>query len=311
MAAAKAGSGRSRRAPSRPGWSRCHLSFRPPLAWECQLDFHRARLIDGVEEMAGRRYRRVLEVDDRPVALEVWRGGPRHLVLAVQPGTPHLLAAVAARVRRAFDLDAEPARIDAHLADDPLLAPLVAQRPGLRVSGSLDPFEQGVRAILGQQVSVVAARRLAARLVERWGRPVRFPDLPGLRAAFPAATALVDADVASLGMPRARARAVNDFAAAVVADGTLLEAAPDLEQSLARLRALRGLGDWSAHYIALRALREPDAFPAGDVALLRALPGADGLRLTVPALNARAERWRPFRAYAAQHLWSHDAGAPG
>ena len=165
------------------------------------------------------------------------------------------------------------------------------------------PFEQAVRAVLGQQISVRAARNLASRLVERWGDTVQFGEVEELRFAFPTPAQLAHADIAALGMPRHRAAALTTLARAVEADPDFLEAGPNLDNVLQRLKALPGFGDWTANYIAMRALREPDAFPAGDVALQRALTHDDGTRPTAAQLLSRAEPWRPWRAYAAQYLW--------
>lgn len=286
--------------------SAARLSFEPPLDWAFFLAFHRARALPGVEAVEGESYRRVVRVGDYLGRMSLARVAVNALELRLAPADDGALAALLPRVRRAFDLDVNLAPIAAHLGQDAALAPLVAARPGLRVAGSVDGFEQAVRAVLGQQISVRAARDLGGRLAARWGTPLAADD-DELRYAFPTPAMLADADVASLGMPGARGRAVASLAAAVAATPTLLERGPTLEASLAKLLALRGLGPWTAHYIAMRVLREPDAFPASDIGLLRALPEADGRRPTPRALEARAQAWRPWRAYAAQHLWAKDA----
>jgi len=284
------------------------LPYRAPFDWPFFLEFHRARAIDGVERIDGEHYVRVLVVAGEPALLRLGPGAGEALRAEVRGAPAGALPTLTRRLRAAFDLDAEPAVIARHLGRDARLAPLLRARPGLRVAGCVDPFEQGVRAILGQQISVRAAIGLCSRLCERWGRPVAFAGEPSLARAFPAPAVLREADVASLGMPRARGRAVADFAAAVAADATVLERAATLDESLARLLALRGIGAWSAHYIAMRAMREPDAFPASDVGLLRALGTADGQRPSAREADALAAAWRPWRAYAAQHLWAADAG---
>jgi AraC family transcriptional regulator of adaptative response / DNA-3-methyladenine glycosylase II len=221
------------------------------------------------------------------------------------------LPVIIARLRRVFDLGADPETIGAHLAEDPALAPLVAARPGLRVPGAWDGFELAVRAVLGQQITVSAAVGLAGKLVAAYGTPLNVDAEPGvpLTHVFPRPERLADVDLASLGMPRARARALSSIAAAVVADPQIFGTTRTLDDAIAQLRALDGIGEWTAHYIAMRAMREPDAFPAADVALLRALADADGHRPTPRDLLARAEHWRPWRAYAAQHLWAAAAAA--
>jgi AraC family transcriptional regulator of adaptative response / DNA-3-methyladenine glycosylase II len=175
------------------------------------------------------------------------------------------------------------------------------------VPGAWDGFELAVRAILGQQITVAAATLLAGRIVRAWGEPLP-PALagvvPGLTHVFPAPERIAAADLAVLPMPRARSSALETLAAAAAADPTLFEGRGDLAQAIARLKTLPGIGEWTAQYIAMRQLREPDAFPVGDIGLLRAMADADGRRPTIQALQARAQAWRPWRAYAALHLWT-------
>jgi len=213
------------------------------------------------------------------------------------------LPTIIARLRRVFDLAADPAPISAHLAQDPALSSLVRARPGLRVPGAWDGFELAIRAVLGQQVTVAAAVKLAGRLVAAYGQRLPLPDA-GLTHAFPTAAALANADLASLGMPRSRAAALSAVAAVVEGDGHFFDATSDLDDAVRRLRAIRGVGEWTAQYIALRHLREPDAFPAADIALMRAIAVQDGRAHSSTQLLERAQRWRPWRAYAAQHLWA-------
>jgi AraC family transcriptional regulator of adaptative response / DNA-3-methyladenine glycosylase II len=195
--------------------------------------------------------------------------------------------------------------IGAHLAQDALLAPLVAARPGLRVPGAFGGFELGVRAVLGQQVSVAAGRQLGERLVRLCGTPVLLG--PALTRVFPTAKQVINADLSQLGTPRARAQALLSLAQAALADPLLFAPGTTLEHTVARLCAVRGIGTWTAHYIALRAAREPDAFPASDRGLLRGMAQCQGQDVDAGALERHAERWRPWRAYAAQHLWAADA----
>ena len=218
------------------------------------------------------------------------------------------LPAIVARIRRVFDLGADVAAIGAHLAQDPLLAPLVAARPGLRTPGGWDGFELAVRAVLGQQVSVTAARRLAGQLAGLCGAPLpraQSGDGP-LTVVFPSAAQLASADLAPLGLPSARRRTLFALAQAALDDPLLFDPLDTIEETVARLCAIRGVGEWTANYIALRAAREPDAFPSSDVGLLRSIAKHHGRPLSAADLGARAERWRPWRAYAAQHLWTAD-----
>ena len=210
---------------------------------------------------------------------------------------------VIARLRRVFDLAADPVAIGEHLAKDSFLAPLIEKRPGLRVPGGWDGFELSMRAVLGQQVSVAAARRLAARLVDRYGAPLS-SKAHGLTRCFPGPRALIGADLTTLGLPKSRAATLSAVAAAALANPELFAAHCDLQEAVARLRQIPGVGEWTAQYIALRQLREPDAFPASDLGLLRALADERGQRPKAREVLARAEQWRPFRAYAAQHLWA-------
>jgi AraC family transcriptional regulator of adaptative response / DNA-3-methyladenine glycosylase II len=216
------------------------------------------------------------------------------------------LPAIIARVRRVFDLAADPDMIGEHLALDPVLAPLVSARPGLRVPGAWDGFELAVRAIFGQQITVPAATRLLGRLVEAHGAPLSAMtgDVEGLSHLFPSPAGLARVDLTLLGMPNARAMAVNSLAQALSADPAIFSRGASLEETIAKLRSLPGIGDWTAQYIAMRELREPDAFPAADIGLMRAMTAADGRRPSPAQLLSRAERWRPWRAYAALHLWA-------
>ena len=220
------------------------------------------------------------------------------------------LPAVIARVRRVFDLSADPSLIGAHLSQDPNLARLVAARPGLRAPGAWDGFELAVRAILGQQITVTAARGLAAKLVQTYGEPIVDPAAAefGLSRVFPSPQRLVGEDIAALGMPRARGAALEGLARTVAEDPSIFTPRSDLATAISALKALPGVGEWTAQYIALRELREPDAFPQADIGLMRAMADEDGVRPTADQLLARSQAWRPWRAYAAQHLWAADPG---
>jgi len=213
------------------------------------------------------------------------------------------LPAIIARLRRVFDLAADPLAITAHLAKDPTLAPLVKARPGLRVPGAWDGFELAIRAVLGQQITVAAAARLAGRLVAAFGESLAEPE-GNLTHVFPRPKALAEADPASFGIPRSRAAALSAVAATAIADTHLFDANSELHGAIRRLRAIPGGGDWTAQYIAWRPLREPDAFPAADLGLMRAIASREGREHSSSELLDRASRWRPWRAYAAQHLWA-------
>jgi len=285
------------------------LAYRPPYDWDAMLAFLAARAIPGVETVEHDRYARTIAVGDGRGVLTVESAAGARLAVTVRFPQLRALPIIIARVRRVFDLAADPVAIGQHLAQDPALASLVAARPGMRVPGAWDGFELAVRAVLGQQITVSAATGLAGRLVRAHGEPLpeAASDVAGLSHVFPTAARLAGQDFASLGMPRARASALSSLAAAAAADPALFGPRASLEEAIARLRSLAGIGEWTAQYIAMRELREPDAFPAADIGLLRAMAGADGYRPTPTALLARAERWRPWRAYAALHLWASEA----
>jgi len=192
------------------------------------------------------------------------------------------------------------------------MATLLQRRPGLRVPGCWDGFELALRAVLGQQITVGAAIQLAARLLARYGEPLQQvdPERPTLQSLFPQPEALAGQDLSHLGMPRSRAATLAGVAAASLADPGLFERQASLEDALTRWRAMPGIGDWTAQYIALRQLREPDAFPAADVGLMQAIERLEGRRPDARQLAARALAWRPWRAYAAQHLWTALAQDP-
>jgi len=286
------------------------LSYAPPYDWPAMIGFLAARAIPGIEIVEAERYRRTIELDGQHGTIDVSPIAGMHAVAAtIRFPNVRALPSIIGRIRRLFDLTADIRTIATHLAEDPLLAPLVRTRPGLRVPGAWDGFELAIRAILGQQITVVAARQLAAKLVVTYGEPfapTASGDDSGLSAVFPRAERLASINLAHLGMPRARATALSALAAAAAADPRLFSAEQELDRAIARLRALPGVGEWTAQYIALRALHEPDAFPAGDIGILRALANGDERPTTAAALG-RAEGWRPWRAYAAQHLWT--AGA--
>jgi AraC family transcriptional regulator of adaptative response / DNA-3-methyladenine glycosylase II len=285
------------------------LPYRPPYDWAGVLGFLARRAIPGVEAVEGEVYRRTIRLEDARGIVEVRAGTGAWLLATITVDRLPALAAIAARLRHLFDLDVDPEPIAALLARDPALARRLAARPGVRVPGAWDALELAVRATLGQQVSVAAASTLAGRLAARFGERLGAPHAGrDLRVLFPEARTLAAADVSGIGLPRARAAAVSALAAAWARDPALLRAAGSVEHARATLTALPGIGPWTAEYVAMRALREPDAFPAGDLGLLRAMrrhlarPSPAGLR-------RRAERWRPWRAYAAMLLWLDGPGA--
>lgn len=293
------------------------LRHRAPLDATGLLAFLGVRAVPGVEAWdphagggAG-TYRRVLDLPHGPAVAELAPASAGdHVACTLRLTDLRDLAAAVQRCRRLLDLDADPVAVDEALAADPLLAPLVARDPGRRVPGAVDGAELAVRAVLGQQVSVAGARTLAGRLTAALGEPL--PELLAdaeLTHAFPSAAALAAADPATLPLTRARAHALTTLCKAAAADdGSLaLDPGADRAATRERLLALPGIGPWTAEYVAMRALGDPDAFPVTDLGVRRALErlGAPG---EARAATARAERWRPWRTYAVQHLWASLAG---
>lgn len=283
------------------------LRYRAPYDWDSMLAFLKARAIPGVEVIDGKRYLRAVEIDEARGSIEVTHL-PQRQSLGVSIRFPDVrsLPAIVARIRRLFDLGADIEMINEHLSGDPTLAQLVAQRPGLRAPGGWDGFEIAVRAVLGQQISVIAARRLAGQLAALHGNtvPKSFLIHTGLSHTFPAAKRLATAASIGVAMPSARTTALKAVAEASMTDPNLFRPFGSIEETITRLRSIRGIGEWTAQYIALRAVREMDAFPATDIGLLRSVAAIDGEKTTAVKLLSRAESWRPWRAYAAQHLWA-------
>ena len=285
------------------------LGYRPPYDWEALLAFLAARAIPGVEVVDGEIYSRTIEVAGAAGWVSVAHE-PERCRLRATIHFPRLdaLPVIVARLRRVFDLAADPAVIASALSQDPKLVDLVAARPGLRVPGAWDGFELAVRAILGQQVTVAAATQLAGRIAREFGEPFGESGAsPGLTRLFPRPDMLSKAQLS--GMPATRAAALCGAAGMAASDPSLFDRERDLASSAAKLRALPGIGEWTAQYIAMRAMREPDAFPAADIGLLRAMDDGEG-RPSAAKLLDRAERWRPWRAYAALHLWTASAPRP-
>jgi AraC family transcriptional regulator, regulatory protein of adaptative response / DNA-3-methyladenine glycosylase II len=297
---------RTRQAPaSAAGAVTLMLPYKPPYDWDAILAFLAPRAIPGVEAVKDGVYARAIVIGDAKGAFVAQPTGTDRIAVTVHFPKLEALPAIIARVRRLFDLAADPLAIAEHLSRDVHLAPLVAARPGLRVPGAWDGFEVGVRAILGQQITVSAAIQIAGKIAAQYGEPLGepVPGFPDLTRVFPSAKSLAGADLSALPMPRARSVSLSALAAAVAADPLLLGPKASLEEAITTLRRLPGIGEWTAQYIAMRELREPDAFPAADIGLMRAMADEAGIRPSAAALTAQAESWRPWRAYAAIHLW--------
>ena len=277
------------------------LAFRGPLDWDALASYLAARAIPGVEHVSGETYRRTIVVAGHPGVLELSPGDDDHLVLVAHlphwEGLVHLVARARRIASLDFDLD-EPA---AQLSRDAVIGPLLRARPGLRPPGTWDPFEAGVRAIIGQHSTVAAANTIAGRLVERLGTPVPGLRRVGLTHTFPSAATLAAADLAGLGLTRVRQETIRSFARAVASDELRLDGSVGLGELLASLTAIEGLGSWTANYLALR-LGEPDAFPVTERGFRRALDGRASV--DPAALASQADGWRPWRSLAATHLWT-------
>jgi AraC family transcriptional regulator of adaptative response / DNA-3-methyladenine glycosylase II len=290
------------RVTARPATLQLRLAFRPPYDAGALLRFLAARAIPGVEKVTAGGYVRTVGGGTGGVIELLPRDD--HVLLRAGGHGPRGMAPLVARCRRLFDLDADSCAVGEVLASDPLMAPLVAARPGLRVPGAFDGFELAVRAVLGQQVSVAAASTLAGRLVARCGTPRS--DCATNPAAdpahlFPTAAQVAETDLGGLGLTGSRRRTLHALATATAAGELDLDGGADPAETAERLLALPGVGPWTVGYIGMRALGDPDALPIGDLGLRRAFAT---LAPEGPALLDRAERWRPWRAYAAMHLWT-------
>jgi AraC family transcriptional regulator of adaptative response / DNA-3-methyladenine glycosylase II len=277
------------------------LAYRAPIALKALFGFFAQRAVAGVEEVtpAG-AYRRTLRLPHGTAIVEL-SPGAGCVQCSLRLGDVRDLGVAVARCRRLLDLDADPASIAVALGSDALLAPLMAARPGLRVPGCVDGTEIAVRAVLGQQVSVAAARTHAARLVQRHGEPLATPD-GSLTHVFPGAAAMAEADDDVLAMPARRRETLRRVCAALRDGAVELDAGADRVRARRDLLALPGIGPWTVEYVAMRALGDPDAFPASDLGVLHGLR-ALGVDADAREAERRSQAWRPFRAYTVLHLW--------
>jgi AraC family transcriptional regulator of adaptative response / DNA-3-methyladenine glycosylase II len=283
------------------------LEFRPPLAWKSLLSYLHLRAIPGVEAADQTHYRRTVAIADKKGWIAVsMHPSENALNLEISPSLTPVIGAVIGRVKQLFDLGAAPDSVRAVLRQDEILAPTVRRLPGLRVAGAFDGFELAVRTVLGQQVSVKGASTIAGRWAQAFGEPIATP-FAALNRLSPTAarmsTVSVD-EVAALGMVGARARCLVGLAQAVTERKIALTFASNVEEQIDSLMSLPGIGHWTANYIAMRALHWPDAFPTGDLVLMRAANSNQ------KQLQRRSEAWRPWRAYAAHYLWQSLGVAP-
>ena len=297
----RAGAARPAGAAASPGTLTLRLAVRPPFDAAGLLRILARKTVPGIESVVDGAYCRSLVLPHGEAAVTL-RPAAGHVTCELALADPRDVVPGVSRARRLLDLDADSAAVDQALAADPVLAPLVAAWPGMRVAGAVDGFETAVRAVVGQQVSVAGARTVTGQLVTTYGKPVGRPGMPGVTHHFPTAEALAAADPTTLPMPRARGRTLVGMARAV-ADGSLdLEVGADRDATTAALLALPGIGPWTAQYVRMRALGDPDVLPATDLGVRRGLE-----RLGEPgdprSAEARGQRWAPWRSYALMHLW--------
>jgi AraC family transcriptional regulator of adaptative response / DNA-3-methyladenine glycosylase II len=288
------------------------LPYRAPFDWHAMLQFFAGRATPGVESVAGDAYRRTISINDEHGIVEVRPGiQSGYLSMTLHGVRTNVLFEVIQRMRELFDLDAPVAEIGAVLGGDERLRTELQKHPGVRVPGAWDGFELTVRAILGQQVSVKAATTLAGRIAARYGEPLQVAgsDDPALSRVFPTPGRLRLARLSNLGLVRSRAETIRRVAAAAALGDLRFDPTQDMEAFCASLTAIRGVGDWTAQYVAMRVLKHPDAFPATDLGLLKALMHPE--RTTPAVIRQRAEAWRPWRAYAAMLMWNSLATSGG
>jgi DNA-3-methyladenine glycosylase II len=310
--------------PQQQAQATLELPFRAPYDWPRMLRFFAGRATPGVETVEDGAWRRAIDFHGASGTLAV-RRHPRKRCLVVQidgAASAHA-AALAAPLARMFDVAADPAAIAAHFVDDPWLAPLVAAVPGLRVPGAWSGFELVVRAIVGQQVSVKAATTIIGRLVQRVGRRIEGHEHDTTAWRFPTPAALAAADLAGIGMPGKRVAALQGFAQAVASGAVAIErrypegtgatagTACNLDAMRAALLALPGIGPWTVEYVAMRAWRDANAWPATDLVLMQAIAARDPALVRATQQRARSDAWQPWRAYAAMHLWNEIADRAG
>lgn len=282
-------------------WISLRLPFRPPLLASHLLDWFRLHAVEGIEDVDGTTYRRSMRLSGGPAVIELdLKADAVHgrFRLATLSDLPQALQ----RSRRLLDLDADPAVIESALSIDPALAPLIAARPGLRSPGEVDGIDAAVRAVLHQQVSLASAKGVAARLVAAHGEALDEP-VGTVRFVMPTAATWASLDPDELGLPSSRANALVAVAHAIASGAVDLEPSADRMAATSGLTAIKGVGPWTASVIGLKALADPDEFCPGDLALRR-IAAQLGLPDDANALDAAAERWRPWRSYAMHHLWA-------
>ncbi|MEP6484602.1 MAG: DNA-3-methyladenine glycosylase [Rudaea sp.] len=284
-----------------PGVATYRLRYRAPYDFAALLAFFAKRAIAGVETVDDKNYRRNFDVDGAAGRLRLIQSTNDALRLTIEFPDKSRHADIAAHVRRMFDVDTDIAAVNRCLRADPRLKKFVRRHPGQRLPGGWDVFEVAIRAVLGQQISVAAARTLARRLVEQFGQTITAVDGETI-ALFPTPDILAEADVARIGLPRTRATTLNTIARAICDGRVSVRRDQSLEDFVDSWTQLPGIGDWTAQYIAMRALSHPNAFPAADLILRQAF-ASDGKLIALRELHAMAQAWQPWRAYAVLHVW--------
>jgi AraC family transcriptional regulator of adaptative response / DNA-3-methyladenine glycosylase II len=280
------------------------IPFNPPYDWEMLIRFLQPRAIPGLEVVTAESYKRAFNIREYSGVLEVCRSSDKDCLKVSLPDAPKRDSdRLREQVSRLFDCAADPLLIAEHLSKQPILRTLVPLHPGIRVPGAFDGLEIAVRAVLGQQITVRAATTMAGRLVATLGTPVAGLESHTLRHVFPPAAILAEADLTRIGLTRAKAGAIAALARGYLADASLFEPSLDVGAAIARLVQMPGIGEWTAQYIAMRVLKDPDGFPASDLGLRRAASTTRDL-VSSKDLEERSRAWRPWRAYAAMHLWA-------
>ncbi|MGO9373254.1 MAG: AlkA N-terminal domain-containing protein, partial [Syntrophobacteraceae bacterium] len=280
------------------------LSYRPPFDFQRMLGFFELRAIPGVEFVSEGIYRRTIRINETTGVISVTQSATGNaLRLSVGLSDSRELMSIVEKVRRMFDLDANMAAIHGVLNADKLLARSVAKHPGLRLPGAWDPLEAAIRAVVGQQVSVKGARTVLGRIAANAGQRFESGDYPELTRFFPTTHELATADLKAVGMPEVRIRTMQALTQEVDRKRLSFVVKGSLSDYIQQMTRIPGIGDWTAQYIAMRAMGEPDAFPAGDLGIIKALQDGDK-RPTMKQIRERADKWRPWRAYAAMYLWN-------
>lgn len=279
------------------------LNYMPPFSWEMVIGYLKTRAMSGVERVTDHHYARSFMHKGKTGHFKLYNL-PEKNALQGHIDYPDIreLPLIISKIRTLFDLDCNISVINQHLSKHNDLKERIRKNPGIRVVGAWDPFELSIRAILGQQISVIAATTLVGRMIEKYG--TYCPENPkGLQFIFPSVTSIAQADLSGLGIPQKRIEAIQNLATILESDPDFFGSALSLDHMIKKLTQLKGIGPWTAHYVAMRALREPDAFPAADLVLLKALSKNDK-RPTPKELEKTAEQWRPWRAYGAMYLWN-------